>query len=61
MATPQIKIGILNLMHDKVDTQKRFENVFAHAECPVKLTFLYPQTHYRSRPVPDLVQAISRS
>ena len=35
MATPQIKIGILNLMHDKVDTQKRFTNDFAHTAYPV--------------------------
>lgn len=60
MATPQIKIGILNLMHDKVDTQKRFTNVFAHTAYPVELTFLYPQTHYRDRTVPDLVQQIAQ-
>ena len=60
MATPQIKIGILNLMHDKVDTQKRFTNLFAHTAYPVELTFLYPQTHYRGRAVPDLIQQISQ-
>lgn len=47
-------------MHDKVDTQKRFTNVFAHTAYPVELTFLYPQTHYRDRTVPDLVQQIAQ-
>lgn len=58
MAAPQIKVGILNLMHDKVDTQHRFRQVFA--AYPVELTFLYPRTHYRNRLVPELVQRISQ-
>lgn len=60
MATPQIRIGILNLMHDKLDTQKRFERVFANTGYQVKLTFFYPRTHYRGQAVPDLVQRISQ-
>lgn len=60
MATPQIKVGILNLMHDKVDTQKRFEHVLTQTDYQVALTFLYPRTHYRDRMVPKLVQQISQ-
>ena len=44
----QVKIGILNIMHDKVDTQKRFRHVLADAD----LTFFYPKTHYQKRQLP---------
>ena len=60
MATPQIRVGILNLMHDKVDTQQRFTRVLTRTAYPVTLTFFYPRTHYRSRAVPDLVQRIAQ-
>jgi homoserine O-succinyltransferase len=60
MATPQIRVGILNLMHDKVDTQQRFTRVLTRTAYPVTLTFFYPRTHYRGRAVPDLVQRIAQ-
>lgn len=44
----QVKIGILNIMHDKVDTQKRFRHVLADAD----LTFFYSKTHYQKRQLP---------
>ena len=59
MVNRPLKIGILNLMHDKVDTQQRFEQVLTSSSFDVELTFLYPQTHYLKRPVPQLVQDIS--
>lgn len=60
MTTTSIHIGILNLMHDKVDTQRRFQHVLTQSAFPVELTFLYPQQHYQGRPVPELVQRISQ-
>lgn len=60
MATAPLQIGILNLMHDKEDTQRRFRRVLRQTGWPVQLTFLYPRSHYQNRPVPELVQRISR-
>ena len=60
MATTHIRVGILNLMHDKVDTQQRFTRVLTRTAYPVTLTFFYPRTHYRGRAVPDLVQRIAQ-
>lgn len=60
MTTAPLKVGILNLMHDKVDTQRRFRHVLTRSARPVEITFLYPQTHYLSRPVPNLVKRISQ-
>lgn len=60
MATPQIRVGVLNLMHDKVDTQQRFTRVLTHTDYQLALTFFYPLTHYRGRAVPNLVQQISQ-
>lgn len=51
----KVKIGILNLMHDKIDTQKRFYKVWPNAE----LIFLYPRSHYQNRPFPAEVAATS--
>lgn len=61
MTTAPIKVGILNLMHDKVDTQRRFQHVLTQSSRPVEITFLYPQTHYLNRPVPRLVKQISQT
>lgn len=55
-----LKIGILNLMHDKVDTQQRFSRVLTTASFNTSIQYLYPRTHYLNRPVPKLVQAISQ-
>lgn len=46
------KIGILNLMHDKIDTQKRFSHVIKEASPETEITYFYPQSHYLSRPLP---------
>lgn len=54
-----LKIGILNVMHDKLDTQKRFSYVLRHTGVPVDITYFYPRMHYQNRPVPDLVAQIS--
>lgn len=60
MATGHLQIGILNLMHDKVDTQRRFKKVLQQPNYDVELTFFYPRTHYLNRPVPRLVRQISK-
>lgn len=51
----KVKIGVLNLMHDKIDTQRRFLKVLPDAD----LTFFYPRMHYRNRLVPIEVAMIS--
>ncbi|MBT8947172.1 homoserine O-succinyltransferase, partial [Lactobacillus delbrueckii subsp. bulgaricus] len=38
------KIGILNLMHDKIDTQKRFSHVIKEASPETEITYFYPQS-----------------
>ncbi len=60
MTADPLRIGILNLMHDKVDTQLRFTKVLSEGPYNVDVQYFYPQTHYTSRPVPDLVQEISQ-
>ena len=49
MRTPEnvLKIGVLNLMHDKLDTKRRFERVLQDSAQPVELTFFYPKDHYQ--------------
>ncbi|MFR0609366.1 homoserine O-acetyltransferase/O-succinyltransferase family protein [Limosilactobacillus mucosae] len=59
MTNQHLKIGILNLMHDKVATQQRFSSIFKALDSTVELTFFYPVDHYRNRPVPELVQQTS--
>ena len=41
MRTPEnvLKIGVLNLMHDKLDTKRRFERILKNSAQPVELTF----------------------
>lgn len=56
----ELKIGVLNLMHDKVDTQKRFKKVFAETGIPTQLEFFYPKTKYQNRRVPKEVAEISQ-
>lgn len=62
MRTPEnvLKIGVLNLMHDKLDTKRRFERVLNSTTYPVELTFFYPKEHYQDRPVPAQVTRIAR-
>lgn len=59
MKTSTLKIGILNIMHDKLRTRQRFEEIFAQAPFDVDLHFFYPKMHYQNRPVPPEVAAIS--
>ena len=51
---------MLNLMHDKEATRRRFTRVLEQPGLPVKLTFFYPVTHYTGRPVPEAVAKIAR-
>lgn len=44
-----LEIGVLNLMHDKEDTKRRFERVLTREDCRVNLTWFYPVMHYRQR------------
>ncbi|MCW4388472.1 homoserine O-acetyltransferase/O-succinyltransferase family protein [Limosilactobacillus oris] len=60
MKQPSLRIGILNLMHDKVDTQERFSKVLQNGPYEVEVDFFYPRSHYTGRQVPDLVQQISQ-
>ena len=52
-----LKIGILNVMHDKAETNARFTKVLTHAGVPVELHFYYPKTHYPGG-VPESVSRI---
>lgn len=60
MTTAPLKIGILNLMHDKQDTQQRFTHVLNATGYPVHITYLYPPMHYAGRRVPTTVASISQ-
>lgn len=53
-----LKIGILNVMHDKEATNQRFTHVLTENQVPVDLFFYYPKTHYQGRAVPADVAAI---
>ncbi|MFT8669074.1 MAG: homoserine O-succinyltransferase [Liquorilactobacillus hordei] len=59
MGTKTLNIGILNVMHDKSDTQKRFDYVLKQQNIPVKVTYFYPTMHYQGRTVPEEVARIS--
>lgn len=60
MVTAPIEIGILNLMHDKQDTQRRFTHVLTATGYPVRISYFYPRMHYAGRQVPPAVAAISQ-
>lgn len=60
MKNAALKIGILNIMHDKLRTRQRFEEIFEKAPFNVDLCFFYPKMHYQDRPVPPEVAAISK-
>lgn len=47
-----LKIGILNIMHDKEDTKRCFERVLGAAGQAVQITYFYPVMHYQNRSVP---------
>ncbi len=55
-----MRIGIVNLMHDKVATQARFAQRLQQWQPAIELTYFYPVDHYRNRPVPASVAAISQ-
>ena len=59
MAYPPLRIGILNLMHDRAATRARFEYVLQQANVAVQTEFFYPVSHYRQRAVPVSVQALA--
>ncbi|WP_311406556.1 homoserine O-acetyltransferase/O-succinyltransferase family protein [Liquorilactobacillus uvarum] len=56
----KVKIGILNLMHNKEESQQQFAKVLSNKAMPIELTFYYPATHYKKRPVPEKLQQIAR-
>lgn len=53
-----LHIGILNIMHDKADTNARFNRVLRLAGLPIVPHFYYPVSHYAGRAVPSAVSAI---
>lgn len=59
MEAETLNIGILNVMHDKSDTQKRFAFVLKQQSTPVKVTYFYPTMHYQGRTVPEEIAHIS--
>lgn len=60
MTEKRLKIGILNLMHDKLDTQLRYQKIFNSIRNNVELKFFYPKMHYLNHPVPPQVAEISQ-
>lgn len=60
MTKNRLKIGILNIMHDKEDTQNRYHKIFNSIRNDIDLTFYYPKMHYQNRPVPEKVAQISQ-
>ncbi|GAJ26423.1 homoserine O-succinyltransferase [Liquorilactobacillus sucicola DSM 21376 = JCM 15457] len=56
----KVKIGILNLMHNKKESQQQFAKVLTDGAEPVELTFYYPATHYNERPVPAELRRIAK-
>lgn len=60
MKKHKLRIGILNLMHDKEDTQRRYINALtSNISLNVEIKFFYPVTHYLDQPVPENVTKIS--
>ncbi|MDN7144923.1 homoserine O-succinyltransferase [Liquorilactobacillus mali] len=59
MESETLNIGVLNVMHDKSDTQRRFNSVLKQQDIPVKVTYFYPTMHYQGRTVPEEVSHIS--
>lgn len=55
-----LEIGVLNLMHDKEDTKRRFERVLTREDRRVNLTWFYPVMHYQDREVPENVRQMSQ-
>lgn len=55
-----LRIGVLNLMHDKLDTRTRFLRVLEGQEANVEVTFYYPKDHYKGRLVPREVAKYAR-
>src|SRR5699024_9919846 len=60
MSRQPLKIGILNLMNDKKDNQKRFYKVLRNTSKNLEITYFYPVNHYKNREVPELVAKISQ-
>ncbi|KRL00850.1 homoserine O-acetyltransferase/O-succinyltransferase family protein [Liquorilactobacillus capillatus] len=56
----RLKIGVLNLMHNKEESQKQFTKVLTQAYFPIELVFYYPKMHYQKRPVPQKLQRIAK-
>lgn len=58
--TPKLRVGILNLMHDKEETQDRYAQVLTNLPFNVELSFFYPKSHYLNRLIPKNVAEISK-
>lgn len=59
MKESKLRIGVLNLMHDKEDTQARYKHVLTNLPFNVDIKFFYPVTHYLNRSIPENVAKIS--
>lgn len=60
MKESTIKIGILNIMPDKVTTLQHYRKIFAELPFNTELTFFHPQTEYLEHPLPEKVSTISQ-
>lgn len=52
----QLKLGILNLMSNKLESIDHFNQVFKETGMPVKITYFYPKGHYLGREIPTEVK-----
>lgn len=57
--TQKLRVGILNLMHDKEETQEHYTQILTSLPFNVELSFFYPKSHYLNRPIPKIVAKIS--
>lgn len=60
LSDSEIKIGILNIMHNKVETKNNFENVFNNYNLNPNLIYYYPTSKYANQSVPKEVREHAR-
>lgn len=59
MNESKLRIGILNIMHDKEDTQKRYDQALKTLPLDVDVEYFYPASRYPKDSVPDEIAKIS--
>ncbi|MCF6515308.1 homoserine O-succinyltransferase [Lactobacillus sp. S2-2] len=56
-----IKIGILNLMHDKLSSKNNFDSTLKNSSANIEITYFYPITKYTNQKIPDEVKKLSNT